>query len=287
MKANQVNLQQHVEYLASISPPRNPGNVDSLNVTASYIYDQWESHGLSPRYQSFQVQGTTYKNILMNYGPLHGTRIVIGAHYDVCGDTPGADDDASGVAALLELGRILQNEKPRLPFGIEMAAYTLEEPPFFGTADMGSHHHAQLLSETGVQVKLMINLEMLGYFTDEPESQEVPHGQEGIYPTVGNFILVVGAGGDPALTGRIHDELGRVCECPVQSIHFPYTDGLAGMSDQRNFWKFGFPAVMVSDSNFYRNPHYHKLSDTPETIDFVRMTQVVDGIYHLICQFRT
>lgn len=286
MTADKERLIRHVESLAAIQPPRNPENRESLDRTSEYIFRRWEEAGLSPRFQDFQVRGLKYRNVLVNYGPLHGPRLVLGAHYDVCGDTPGADDDASGVAAILELGRLLATQKPKLPFGIEMAAYTLEEPPFFGTSDMGSHHHARLLSETGVKVKLMLNLEMIGYFSDEPGSQEVPHGQEGIYPSVGNFVLVVGAGGDPALTGKVQDELARNCECPVQSIHFPYTDGLAGMSDQSNFWKFGFPALMVSDSNFYRNPHYHKPSDLPETLDYTRMTQVVDALYRFLLEYR-
>ena len=186
-------LHDHVMYLSTASPARTIGYLRILNETADYIQAQFESHGLSPELQEYQVEEGKVRNVIVQLGPTHKPRIVIGAHYDVCGEQPGADDNASGVAGLIELARILKENESLLTHHFELVAYTLEEPPYFGTDLMGSAVHAKALHDAGAEVALMVSLEMIGYFTDEPDSQKFPSGLlEGLYPTVGNFIALVG-----------------------------------------------------------------------------------------------
>jgi Zn-dependent M28 family amino/carboxypeptidase len=208
-----------------------------------------------------------------------GARIVVGAHYDTAGPHPGADDNASGVAGLLELARLLDGADLARP--VELVGYPLEEPPYFSTSKMGSAVHARSLREQGVAVRAMLSLEMIGYFTDEPNSQALPLSLlRPFYPSEGNFIAVVGrwGWGQRRLVRTVRDGMQDATPLPVHSINAPRLVPGVAFSDHRNYWQAGYDAVMITDTAFYRNPHYHAPSDTPETLDYGRMAQVVDGV---------
>jgi Zn-dependent M28 family amino/carboxypeptidase len=290
---NQQNLTNHVRFLTELNPARNYQNIESLAKSSEYIEQHFESLGLETRRQVWTVYGQEYSNVVARYTsprPLEKNEarplLVVGAHYDVAGDQPGADDNASAVAGLLETARLLAELKPDLAYDIELVGYCLEEPPFFGGSDMGSYVHAKSLHDAGILVKGMICYEMIGYYSDEPGSQPVPDPSlVGLVPTVGYFIGVIGRPENGEFNQAFYQAMAKDSEIEVVGIglpdqHFPSAlSGLVGMSDQRNYWKFGYPALMINDTSFVRNPHYHQVTDTIDTLDFDRLTQTVNSAY--------
>lgn len=281
MNKSKGRLYQDVERLTTIQPARNYRNMESLEESVRYIKSEFEKLDCEVREQPFEVDNRTYKNVTAVFrGAGSEERIVVGAHYDVCGDQPGADDNASGVAGLLETARLLHEQKPELQHDIEMVAYCLEEPPFFGSEDMGSAVHARSLQRQKVKVRAMVCYEMIGYFSDEPNSQKFPDPELARhYPDKGNFIVVVGKTGQEAYTQRVRDLMRQHTSIDVQSVNLPASFGLVGLSDHRNYWNYGINAIMINDSSFLRNPHYHQTSDTIDTLDFDKMVAVVQGVY--------
>ena len=276
---DQDRIKNDIHQLTSTSDFRNYKNIAALNEAASYIYSEFKKIGFHPKEQPYELGGETYKNILAYYGPSEGKRIVIGAHYDVCGDQVGADDNASGVAGLLELARQFKKHKPNTSYRFEFVAYTLEEPPFFRTEYMGSHIHAKDLFENKTPVEAMISLEMIGYFSEEPNSQDYPIGiMKYLYPTTGNYIAVVGKLGQGRLANKIKKGMTKGSSIDVCSINGPARMSGIDFSDHLNYWKYSFDAVMITDTSFYRNSNYHKTSDRPETLNYVKMAAVIQGL---------
>lgn len=279
-QASAEALQQHVTMLASELPARSH-DAEKLNLSAAYIkriFSEYSTARVSE--VPFDVWGIQYKNVLASFGPQGGPRIIIGAHYDSHDGLPGADDNASGVAALLELARMIDAEQ--LPMRVDLIAYALEEMPSFRTADMGSAHHAMQLKEEGIEVELMVSLEMIGYFSDKPNSQSYPLPfLKWLYPDSGNFIAVVGNLGQTAEVRRVKSAIMAAADIPVASINAPAFIPGIDFSDHLNFWYQGFPAVMITDTADNRNPHYHTQRDTPERLDYQRMAEVVNGVYGL------
>lgn len=278
MHADQTRLHADVKFLTELHPARNYQNLHSLNKAADYIKAEFGKLGCRVTEQPFTVDGRRYRNIIACFGPAEGERVVVGAHYDVCDDTPGADDNASAVAGLLETARLLHARAPRLKHPVELVAYPNEEPPFFATDDMGSAVHAQALHEAEVPVRAMLCYEMIGYFSDAPGSQRFPNDAlAALFPNTGNFIIVVGRTGEEQFTQRVQHLMQGAGPIDVQRINLPDSLSLAGLSDHRNYWRYGFPAVMINDTSFLRNPHYHQPTDTIDTLDFRRMAEVVNG----------
>ena len=279
MNIDKADLYATVKTLSEITPARNYRNPESLNKTAHYIKNAFEEYGYSTRKQSYKVEGNEYKNIIVTAGPKDAPTLVVGAHYDVCGDQPGADDNASGIAGLLEIARLIQEYKPELKYRIEMVAYTLEEPPFFRSKLMGSYIHAKSLYDSNRQVIGMIGLEMIGYFTDEENSQDYPTSlMKLFYPSKGNFIALVGRFADGALINMIRGHMEKSA-VKVSTLKAPSFIAGIDFSDHLNYWDFGYSAVMVTDTAFYRNPNYHQANDTVEKLDFDKMKEVVKGLY--------
>jgi hypothetical protein len=276
-------LYADVKFLTTVTPSRNHRNIDVLNKAADYILNEFRKLNCKTEIQKFSVQGKEFKNIMASFGNLQGERIIVGAHYDVAGNTPGADDNGSGVAGLLALARKFNQAKVNSKYRFDFVAYSLEEPPYFATANMGSAMHAKLLKDNDVVVKAMICLEMIGYFSDEPDSQNFPDETlKRMYPNKGNFIIAVGIKGKESFTENVKQLMKKNCSIDVQSISLPTTNQLAGLSDHRNYWAYGYPAVMIDDTSFLRNPNYHSITDTIETLDFNRMTEVVKGVFGMI-----
>ena len=202
--------------------------------------------------------------------------LVVGAHYDTVSRSPGADDNASAVAGLMEMARLLGDNPPT---GLRMAAFCPEEPPAYRTRRMGSYVYAESLKQAGVKLKGMICLEMIGYFTDTPGSQSYPLPfMNIIYPKEGNFIAMAGNIMSAKWTRQVKNAFKRGTDLPVECLNAPAIMVGIDFSDHWSFNKFGFPAVMVTDTAFYRTPHYHQPSDLPDTLDYKRMAKVVDGL---------
>ena len=269
-----------VAYLTSTPYPRNAQYMSSLLLAAEYIEAEFRKTTDRVSRQEYDMDQQLYRNVIAEFGPADGELLVIGAHYDVCYNQPGADDNASGVAGILELARLFQQLQPTLKYRIQLIGYTLEEPPYFRTQFMGSYIHALSLSEGKVPVKGMICLECIGYFSEEKGSQEYPAGiLETIYPTTGNFIAVVGRLGEGKLLRPIKKGMKAGGNIPVESIKAPPSLPGIDFSDHLNYWAFGYDAVMVTNTAFYRNKNYHEPTDTKETLDYEKMAEVIKGVY--------
>jgi hypothetical protein len=280
LRADPARLEAHVRFLAGI-PRRDAEHPENLARAADYIERELAATGARAGAQPFEVRGATYRNVTARFGPEAGPRLVVGAHYDAMGlfgENPGADDNASGVAGLLEVARLLAQHPPA--GAVELVAYANEEPPYFASREMGSHVHAMTLEEDEVVVRGMLCLEMIGYFTEE---QPWPNALfASIYPDQGDFIAVVGRWEDRALTRRVKKAFRGVSTVPAYSFSAPFDVPGIDASDHRSYWARGYPAVMITNTAFFRNPHYHTPGDRPETLDYERMAQVVQGVAHAV-----
>jgi hypothetical protein len=273
-----ARLQAHVHKLSVEVSARDQSHVENLDRVATYIKDEFSQFTASVSEQPYRVQGKSYRNVIAQFGPETEERIIVGAHYDAAGPLPGADDNASGVAGLIELARLLGQQQP--PLRIELVAFTLEEPPYFGTKGMGSSVHAESLRQQNVRVRAMFSLEMIGYFSDAPNSQRFPGSVlSAFYPSTGNFISVVGRLGDWSLVRRTKAAMRSASPLPVYSINAPTLVSGVDFSDQLNYWHAGYSAVMITDTAFYRNSNYHTAQDTEEKLDYKRMAMVVEGVH--------
>lgn len=278
-----ARLERHVRTISMELGPRDHEHPESLDGVARYIAIELRSAGLLVEDQRFQINGVPYRNVIASAGPDSKERIVVGAHYDTCGPLPGADDNASGVAGLIELGRVLAKHPP--PVRVELVAFCLEEPPYFQTEGMGSAIHAESLRAEGIPVRFMISLEMLGYFSSSPGSQRYPaRFLSWFYPTIGDFVGVVGTFGQKGLTGSFREWMKAACAVPVVSITASRLLPGIDYSDHRNYWNRGIPALMVTDTSFYRNASYHTAGDTSDTLDYVKMAEVVRGVANAVME---
>ena len=274
-----ARLEQHVRTLVRTFTPRSHKQPKTLDRAAAYIRGELAAAGAEPWDQPVRIRGKTYRNVVASFGPETEERVVVGAHYDAAGASPGADDNASGVAGLLELARLLGGTPP--PLRVELVAFTLEEPRFARAPQhVGSATHAASLRRQGVRVRAMIALEMIGYFTDAPASQRYPVGVlKAFYPSRGDYITVVGRMAQVGLVRRVAAAMRGATPLPVSAINAPRWLPGIDFSDHSSYWDAGYPAVMVTDTAFYRNPNYHTTRDLPETLDYLRMADVVRGVH--------
>ena len=286
VKADPARLREHVTALCALVP-RNLSDPAKLAAAARYVRVAWEKAGIEVTEQKYTVDRHEVSNVIAAFGPKGGQEggemVVVGAHYDAYCAMPGADDNASGVAGLIELGRALA-KKP-LRSRVELVAFTLEEPPYFGGPQMGSAVHAASLKKRGVKVRAMLGLEMIGTFSDAKGSQAYPvPALSLIYPTRGDFIVVAGRLGDWRVARITKRALASIEGMRARSINAPVRFSQADLSDHANYWREGFPAVMVSDTAFFRNFTYHTPEDTPERLDYIRMARVVEGLVEAVTE---
>ncbi len=273
-------LEARVRHLAEDIGERHFQRPLALSRARQYIHHELTTLGVHVTELPFSVQGMEFHNIEVvaparspsNTAP----QIVVGAHYDTVPGTPGADDNASAVAALIELIAALGHD--RFERSVRFVFFPNEEPPFFPDAGMGSDAYARNLRQRGVNVSVMISLEMLGYYSTEPGSQRYPPGLGLLYPDRGDFIGFVS---NLTSRSRMHD-VKRVFKAnsdfPCESLAAPEWTVIVGLSDHRSFWGQNYPALMVTDTAFMRNPNYHQPTDTPDTLDYARFGEVTRGL---------
>ncbi|MCH2176370.1 MAG: M28 family peptidase [Lentisphaeria bacterium] len=275
-------LNQYVKYLSEDCFPRNVEHIENLNKSAKFIHDHFQKNSpYEVERQFYEISGITFENVVARFGPRDKPKLIIGAHYDSCGSTPGADDNASGIAGLIALAQMLKEKQ--LLIQIELVAYSTEEPPYFGSHFMGSYIHAKSIGNDKNNIVGMICLEMIGYFSDEPNSQEFPlSSMKSIYPTTGNFIAIVGRVGEEQFVDKVKTLMIESKEVPVETVVAPSMVQGVDFSDHRNYWKFDIPALMITDTAFYRNNNYHKMTDTSDTLNYNKMQSTINSIYYLL-----
>lgn len=275
-------LQQHVHFLAGEIGPRTLWNSATLDAAADYIENTLALEGYQVKKQEYEVYNRSTCNL---DAELPGQTspadiIVVGAHYDTVLETPGANDNASGVAALLELARLLRHEKHQR--SIRFVAFTNEEPPFYFTDDMGSSRYAKRCREKNEQITAMLSLETLGYYSEQPGSQRYPFPFSLLYPDTADFIAFVGNTTSQKLVRQSIASFRRTAKLPSEGLAAPGFIRGIGWSDHWSFWKAGYPAIMITDTAFFRYAPYHTESDTPEKLDYERMTLLVQGLVAVI-----
>lgn len=278
-----VTLEAQVMLFSSMYSERNASNLDQLNGAGDMLFERLTDMRYAARREVFTLKdGSEVFNVIAELPGTSDEVVVVGAHYDAAEGTPGADDNASGVVGVVDLARRFKSEEGRFEPTLRFVFFTTEEPPHYRMDTMGSLVHARAARERGDDIVAMIAVEMIGYFDDEPGSQHYPAmpGVEAAagLPDVGNFIGVVTRPEDAALLGRVVDGMGGDDRLPVVSLALPETVSGVGWSDHWSFWQAGYPAVMVTDTAFARNPNYHQPTDTFDTLDYERMGLVVDGI---------
>ena len=274
-------LRRHVERLSLQLSPRDWQHTDNLDKCANYIEEYFRKAGAAVQSQVFTESGKQYRNVIGRFGVGKGSKVVVGAHYDACGSTPGADDNASGIAALLELAKLI-GKSPRNR-EVELVAYVLEEPPFFRGPSMGSAIHAKSIASETPPIQGVIVLEMVGTFRDEwfSQSYSLPLLYL-LYPNRGNFIAVVGPWDQGAWIKKVKAGMTGTSDLPVRSIRAPDFVPGVDLSDHMNYWPYGINALMVTDTAFLRNKAYHAADDTPDKLDYPRMAKVVVAVFETI-----
>ena len=271
-------IKTHLKALTKTPKYRTHQNIDQLNQTADYIRSVFKKYADSVFIQEYTVDGKVYKNVICAFGTRHKQRVIVGAHYDSCGEQEGADDNASGVTGLLELARMLKGQA--LNHRIDLVAYTLEEPPYFRTEHMGSYVHAKWLVANKADVYGMISLEMIGYFKDEKKSQSYPLGiLSWFYGNKGDYITIVKKFSAGKFVNNFTKGFKQSETILTKTFTGPTTLPGIDFSDHLNYWKFGYSALMITDTSFYRNKNYHQVTDTMETLDINRMAKVIDGVF--------
>jgi len=277
-KALADELRGYVEKLAGDIGVRSTSNYRNLLAAQQFIHETLAGFGHRVRVQEYLAGGRTCANLEVEIPGTDksGEILVVGAHYDTAGDSPGADDNASAVAGLLALARLYQGKRQSRT--LRLVAFVNEEPPYFQTVQMGSYFYARSCSERGDRIVGMLALEMLGYYSDEKKSQRYPPPLGWLYPSTGNFIAFVGNFGSRSLVRRSIKSFRQHARFPSEGAALPSALPGIGYSDHWSFWQIDVPALMVTDTAFFRNHHYHEMTDTPDKLDYERMARVVAGL---------
>ena len=282
-----ANLRRHVTMLAGRIGERNYIKRHALDSAAEYIRTSFASLGLPISEQEFQAKDQLFHNIEVTVTGTSRPKeiVVVGGHYDSVLGTPGADDNASGTAAVIELARMFSTSRPDRT--IRFVAFANEEPPFFFTEDMGSRHYARRARERGDDIVAMLSLETIGYYRDGQNTQHYPPILGSFYPGQGNFIGVVGNVSSRSLVHRVIGDFR-------DSTQFPSAGTAAWMripgiswSDQWSFWLEGYDGVMITDTAPFRNDGYHQPWDKPDSLNYDHMARVVNGVARVVRNLAT
>jgi hypothetical protein len=277
-----TDLQMHVTVLAGETGERNVFLPAKLDAAADYIRAVFHQLGYSVMEQEFVSQGKTVRNLAVELRGFARPEefVLFGAHYDSVAGCPGANDNASGVAALLALARHAKSHD--FPRTVRFVAFVNEEPPFFQTGEMGSQVYARAARTRGDKIVAMLSLETIGCYSDAPSSQQYPAPFGMLYPDTGNFITFVANYKSRALLHQVISAFRANTQFPSEGAAAPEWIPGIGWSDHWAFWREGYPAVMVTDTALFRYPHYHTSQDTPDKLDYARMARVVSGLSHVL-----
>lgn len=289
--ASEAALKGHVEKLAMEIGIRSIYNPTKLSASEAYIREQLIAYGYEPQTHQYSVnvpgagkiEVANISVILPGSSP-KAPVLVVGAHYDTAPGTPGADDNASGVATLLELARRLKGTKGGAE--LHLVAFCTEEPPYFGTVNMGSYRYAKSLKDEKRELMGMIALEMLGFYSDEKNSQSYPPFLSLFFPSKANYIAVISNRKSKKFLKKFKESFKPSGELRVVTAALPGIFQAISFSDHSSFWKHGYKGIMITDTAFLRNPHYHERGDTPETLNYGRMLNVLDGIEKAVIELR-
>jgi Zn-dependent M28 family amino/carboxypeptidase len=278
----ETELRAHVQMLAGTIGQRNVFHPAALEAAANYIRDEFARNGLQVTEQAFESEGSRVRNL---FAEIRGRSrpeeiLVIGAHYDSVSNCPGANDNASGVAAMLALARMARGRE--FARTVRFIAFVNEEPPHFQTAQMGSEVAARASRQRGEKIIGMLSLETIGYYSDAKGSQVYPPPFSLLYPDTGNFITFVANYRSRALLHEVLREFRRHARIPSEGAAAPESIPGIGWSDHWAYWQAGYPALMVTDTAPFRYPHYHRPGDTPEKLDYLRMAGVVTALMETI-----
>jgi hypothetical protein len=278
------NISRHVSMLAGSIGERNMAKYSQLQASADYIKACFEAEGYTPEAQQFDAGGKAAHNIeaqISGYDG-RGDSLIVGAHYDSACGSPGANDNATGVAALLELARLLRAQRPGAQ--IRFVAFTNEEPPHFQTEAMGSRRYAEMASRRQESIRGMLALETIGYYSDLPGSQNYPFGFSLFYPGRGNFIGFVGNLQSRDFLRKSIELFRKTTNFPSEGVAAPGWFAGVGWSDHWSFWKQGIPAIMITDTALFRYRYYHSAGDTSDRIDYDGTARVVSGLSRVIVE---
>lgn len=275
-------LKRDVMHLAGGIGERHMGRFSELLAAAAYIQERFTAAGLTVESQPFKAEGRDVRNLIVQIpgGDHAGEIVVIGGHYDSIPGSPGANDNASAVAAVVTLAERFAETKPKRT--LRFVAFCNEEPPYFYTDAMGSLQYARRCQSNGDNIIAMISFDGLGYFTDEPGTQQYPIPMGGLYPTQGNFIGFVSNLSSRGLLRRAIGTFRQHATIPSQGAALPGRIRGVGFSDHWAFWECGYKAILITDTLPFRYPHYHTSHDTPDKLDYDSMARVVDGVAHVI-----
>ena len=271
-------LRHHVGVLAGEIGERNVFRPRALQAAMNYITDAWQSQGHEVAAQRYMANGIECANLEITIRGMvpPAELLLIGAHYDTVRGSPGADDNGSGVAALIEIGRLLRDAAPAQT--VRCVAFVNEEAPFFFLGEMGSLVYAKAARKRGDRIRLMLSLEMVGCYRDEPGTQAYPPFLRRFYPDRGNFLGLVSNLRSRAQLRELVRAFRSVSDLPVEAAALPWWVPGVALSDQSSFWRQGYPGVMVTDTAYLRNPHYHTARDTPDTLDYRRLARATQGL---------
>ncbi len=278
------NLQRHVYQLAEKIGERNLQHTDALHATEDYIKQSWQQQGYHVERQAYRERNIECANLeVTQSGKRHAEQIIlVGAHYDTVYGSPGANDNGSGIAVLLELSRLFTVEATNV--SLRFVAFVNEEPPFFYSGRQGSHIYAKMIRQRGDDIRLMLALETMGYYSSEPHSQEYPPLFRYFYPDTGNFISFVTNFGSRRAMLKLAQVFRQVSDFPLEHVAtFAFIPGVA-WSDHLSFWRQNYKALMVTDTAFYRYPYYHSAEDTAEKLDYRNLARVCEGLFQALRQ---
>jgi Zn-dependent M28 family amino/carboxypeptidase len=280
-----ANLTRHLTYLSVTLGERSICRPRQLKAAEDYVWQQFAALGYAPRRQPFIYMRQEVSNIIAGEeNP--GGYYILGAHYDTVAGTPGADDNASAVAVLLEVARLARTLAPPKPWAF--IGFTCEEPPAFFTPYMGSRVYAKQARKDQANILGMLCLEMVGYYSQVPGSQSLPLPLKLMgYPTTGNFIGLASDRRSRPLMLRLDAALKAGCRLPTVTLAVPFGGHIlpeVRLSDHANFWDEGYPALMLTDTAFMRNPNYHGEGDVMEHLDLTAMTELTIGLVNFLRQ---
>ena len=274
-------LRGDVQKLAGEIGERNMWNYRQLNAAADFIEDSFSRAGLHPRRDSYEVRGQACHNLEAEIPGARSEILLIGAHYDSVFRSPGANDNGTGVAAMLALARRFAAKPAQ--HTLRFVAFVNEEPPYFLSDEMGSFIYAGRCKKRGDKIAAMVSLETIGYFSDAPHSQTYPSPGLGLfYPKVGNFIGFVSNIPSRSLLRRVVALFREHAKIPSEGAALPAFIPGVSWSDQWSFWRYGYPGIMVTDTAPFRYPYYHSSNDTPDKLDYDRFALVVSGMEKVI-----